>query len=55
MNEWIFPDEQSVLIETLDDLQTEKDIPEKYKTCEWFNFKLVHISLFIQVVQSTAE
>ena len=38
LNEWIFPNEQSVWIETLDYIGTDKDIPEKYKNCQWFNF-----------------
>jgi len=38
LNEWIFPDEQSFFIETLENIQVEKDIPETYKNCEWFNF-----------------
>lgn len=38
LNEWIYPDEHSVLIETLEYIQTEKEKPEKYKDCEWFNF-----------------
>jgi len=38
LNQWIFPDEQSVYIETLEFIQTKKGIPEKYKDCEWFNF-----------------
>ena len=38
LNEWIFPNEKSVYIETIDFMQTEKDKPEKYKDCAWFNF-----------------
>jgi len=38
LNEWVYPDEKSVFIETLEYIQTEKDRPEKYKDSEWFNF-----------------
>lgn len=35
LNTWVFPSEQSTLIETI---AYDKDIPLKYKCCEWFNF-----------------
>ena len=38
LNEWIFPEQPSTLIETLDGVETNTDVPEKYKGCEWFNF-----------------
>ena len=38
LNKWIFPNKQSKFIETLDRINSEKDIPSKYKGCEWFNF-----------------
>lgn len=38
LNTWIFPDEKSVLIETLGWIESKEDIPQKYKECEWFNF-----------------
>ena len=46
LNEWIFPDEPSVLVETLDwsviddaiNGRGELHLPERYKSCEWFNF-----------------
>ena len=46
LNKWVFPDEPSVLIETLDWSAINDAInncgslhlPEKYKDCEWFNF-----------------
>ncbi len=34
----IFPNEKSVLIETLGWIKNERDIPNRYKGCEWFNF-----------------
>ena len=46
LNKWVFPDKQSVLIETLDwsvindaiNGRSKPNIPVKYKGCEWFNF-----------------
>ena len=46
LNKWVFPDEPSVLIETLDcsvisdsiNGRGKPRLPEKYKGCEWFNF-----------------
>ena len=46
LNTWIFPDEPSVLVETLDwsviddaiNGRGKLHLPEKYKDCEWFNF-----------------
>lgn len=38
LNKWIFPNMPSVFIETLEWIDSEKDIPEKYKGCDWFNF-----------------
>lgn len=33
-----FPHEKSVLIEALGWINNENDIPDRYKSCEWFNF-----------------
>jgi len=38
LNAWIFPDDPSVLIETLPADDTQPDVPEKYSDLEWFNF-----------------
>ena len=46
LNTWIFPDEPSELVETLDwsviddaiNRRGKLRLPEKYKDCEWFNF-----------------
>ena len=46
LNTWIFPNEPSVLVETLDwsvinaaiNGRGKLRLPEKYETCEWFNF-----------------
>jgi hypothetical protein len=38
LNIWVFPEEQSKLIETLDRIDAPSDIPERYKGCERFNF-----------------
>ena len=38
LNEWIFPDTPSKLVETLDNVWLSSEVPEKYKHCEWFNF-----------------
>lgn len=38
LNTWIFPNEPSILIETLDWIDFDSNIPEKYKNCKWFNF-----------------
>ena len=46
LNKWVFPDEPSVLVETLDwsvigeaiNGRGAPRLPEKYKGCEWFNF-----------------
>jgi hypothetical protein len=38
LNKWVFPNMPSVFIETLEWIDSEKDIPEKYKGCDWFNF-----------------
>ena len=46
LNKWIFPDEPSVLVETLDwyvigeaiNGRGKPSLPEKYKNYEWFNF-----------------
>ncbi|MDR0249024.1 MAG: hypothetical protein LBI44_05150 [Oscillospiraceae bacterium] len=38
LNAWILPNEQSLFVETLNDVWGTSDIPEKYKGCEWFNF-----------------
>ena len=46
LNQWVFPDEPSVLVETLDwsvindaiNGRGAPNLPEKYKGCEWFNF-----------------
>ncbi|MCL2495245.1 MAG: hypothetical protein FWE98_06270 [Oscillospiraceae bacterium] len=37
LNKWIFPDQPSILVETLEIGPKEK-IPQKYEDCEWFNF-----------------
>lgn len=34
LNTWVFPEEQSKLIETLGWINTDKDIPSRYKGCE---------------------
>lgn len=38
LNKWIFPNMTSIFIETLEWIDSKKDIPERYKGCEWFNF-----------------
>lgn len=38
LNKWIFPKMPSVFIETLEWIDSEEGIPQKYKGCEWFNF-----------------
>ena len=38
VNTWIFPNEPSVLIETIGWINSKADIPEKYRECKWFNF-----------------
>jgi len=38
LNKWIFPNEPTTLIETLDKVNLESGIPEKYRDLEWFNF-----------------
>jgi hypothetical protein len=38
LNKWIFPDMSSVFVEKIGFIDSVKDIPEKYKGCEWFNF-----------------
>ena len=38
LNTWLFPNEQSLLIETLTDVWDTSTVPEKYKNCKWFNF-----------------
>ena len=46
LNKWVFPDEPSVFIETLDwsvigdaiNGRGKLHLPEKYKDCKWFNF-----------------
>lgn len=39
LNKWIFPDEQSVLLDNLGPVGfDETPIPEKYKNCPKFNF-----------------
>lgn len=38
LNTWLFPNEQSVLIEILDGVSTKREIPNKYRECIWFNF-----------------
>lgn len=38
LNLWKFPKEPSHLIETIGWINSEQDIPEKYKGCERFNF-----------------
>lgn len=41
LNVWIFPGEQSRLIETVgtfDDIASKQAIPERYIECEWYNF-----------------
>jgi hypothetical protein len=38
LNEWIFPDTPSTLVETLDNVWDSSDAPEQYRKCEWFNF-----------------
>ena len=46
LNKWVFPDEPSVLIKTLDwsvindaiNNRGSLHLPEEYKNCEWFNF-----------------
>jgi len=38
LNKWIFPNEQSKLIETLEWFDSPSNIPEKYKGCQRFNF-----------------
>ena len=46
LNKWLFPDEPSMLVETLDwsvindaiNGRGAPQLPERYKECEWFNF-----------------
>ena len=38
LNTWIFPDNPSQLVETLEGVYDIADAPEKYKQCKWFNF-----------------
>lgn len=38
LNTWLFPNEKSIFIETLGWVESEKDIPQKYKEYERFNF-----------------
>ena len=46
LNKWVFPDEPSVFIETLDwsviddaiNGRGKPNLPEKYKDCDYFNF-----------------
>ena len=38
LNKWIFPNMPSIFIETLEWIDSNEDIPEKYKGCEWFYF-----------------
>lgn len=38
LNRWIFPYTPSEFIEKLDWIDSEENLPEKYKGCEWFNF-----------------
>ena len=38
LNEWIFPDTPSQLIETLDNAWSASEVPQKYQHCKWFNF-----------------
>lgn len=38
LNTWIFPDSPSQLIEVLDGVWVDSDVPDEYKKCEWFNF-----------------
>jgi hypothetical protein len=38
LNEWIFPSEPTVLIETLSEVSVQSEIPEKYRDLQWFNF-----------------
>ena len=39
LNNWIFPDEPSVFIETLEWINSEKVIFQKYNGCDWLNFQ----------------
>jgi len=38
LNEWVFPDKPSQLVEKLDGVYERNNIPIKYKHCKWFNF-----------------
>ena len=38
LNSWIFPDNPSLLVETLNYVWDASEAPEKYKHCKWFNF-----------------
>jgi len=38
LNEWIFQEQPSLLIETLDWIDSDADVPQKYKDCKRFNF-----------------
>ena len=38
LNEWIFPNEPTILIETLPGNYAQLKVPEKYRNLEWFNF-----------------
>ena len=38
LNERIFPDTSSVLIETFSNVWDSTEVPEEYKECAWFNF-----------------
>lgn len=41
LNVWIFPEEQSRVIETVGTFEfiaSKQPLPDKYRDCEWFNF-----------------
>jgi len=38
LNKWIFPKQQSLFIENLGLIDSQYDIPRRYKECPWFNF-----------------
>jgi hypothetical protein len=38
LNKWVFPDNPSELVETLEAVWDAEGVPDKYKQCEWFNF-----------------
>ena len=38
LNKWVFPDEQSILIENLGWIDFGTPLPERYKNCPQFNF-----------------